>query len=136
MTRVSRLCWLLSVLFISGCEDYARPTEPIWNKQPCAHCRMLVSDPRFAAQLVTRAHDRLFFDDPGCLAEYMHAHAQDTEHAWVRSESAWITTERARFSAGASSPMGYGFVPNAEGTLDFAAVSSAALQRRLKEHHD
>lgn len=120
---------LCCLMLLMGCEDYTRPTEPFWNKQPCAHCRMLVSDPRFAAQLVTHDHDRLYFDDPGCLAAYMHEHAKEVEHAWVHTDSAWISAEGARFSAGASSPMGYGFITSAKGELDFAAVSSAAHLR-------
>lgn len=128
MLRLCIICVgvLLSLL---GCEDYARPSEPIWNKQACGHCRMLVSDPRFAAQLVTHSHERLYFDDPGCLAAYMHAHPPDVARAWVHSEADWVQTERARFEAGASSPMGYGFVANAKGALDFAAVSRAARER-------
>jgi copper chaperone NosL len=119
-------------MLLVGCEDYARPAEPFWNKQPCAHCRMLVSDPRFAAQLVTHDHERLFFDDPGCLADYMRAHARAVERAWVHMDSAWISTDGARFSAGASSPMGYGFLPSPSGEHDFAAVCSAAQARRVQ----
>jgi hypothetical protein len=122
---------LCCIMLLIGCEDYARPTEPFWNKQPCAHCRMLVSDPRFAGQLVTRDHERFFFDDPGCLAAFMHEHTREVERAWVHTDSAWISTEGARFSAGATSPMGYGYVPSANGELDFAAVSSAAQARRV-----
>lgn len=34
----------------------------------CAFCRMMVSDPRFAAQVVSPGEEPLFFDDIGCLA--------------------------------------------------------------------
>jgi hypothetical protein len=91
-----------------------------------------VSDPRFAAQLVTRAHERLFFDDPGCLADYKHVHKHEVERAWVHTDSAWISTEGARFSAGVSSPMGYGYLPSIDGEHDFAAVSSAAQARHAQ----
>ena len=115
--------------FTMGCQDYAQPSEPVWNKQPCGHCHMLVSDPQFAAQLVTRSHERQYFDDPGCLAAYLRAHADVVEHAWVRSETGWVLAEHARFHAGANSPMGYGFVASASGELDFAAMSGAVFAR-------
>lgn len=119
--------WLMMLL---GCEDYTRASEPVWDKQPCAHCHMLVSDPRFAAQLVTHGHERLYFDDPGCLAAYMQAHPTELERAWVHSDAGWTPTERAHFKSGASSPMGYGFIADATGEHDFAAVSGAASTRR------
>jgi copper chaperone NosL len=121
------LVWLLSVL---GCEDYTRASEPVWDKQPCAHCHMLVSDPRFAAQLVTHAHERLYFDDPGCLAAYAQAHTDEIELAWVHTDAGWTQSSHARFKTGASSPMGYGFIADAAGEHDFAAVRSAASAQR------
>jgi len=41
---------LFFALLLSSCEDPATPKDPVWGKQPCASCAMLVSDPRFAAQ--------------------------------------------------------------------------------------
>jgi copper chaperone NosL len=35
---------------------------------------MTISDPRFAAQLVTRTGKVYRFDDPGCLAEFLASH--------------------------------------------------------------
>lgn len=112
-----------------ACEDYANPVEPIWHKQPCDHCHMLVSDPQFAAQLVTRSHERRYFDDPGCLASYVHAHADSVERAWVHRDAGWAVADATHYRAGASSPMGYGFIASDSGELDFAAMSRAALER-------
>jgi copper chaperone NosL len=39
----------------------------------CAHCRMAVSDARFAAQIVAPGEEPKFFDDIGCLREYLKA---------------------------------------------------------------
>lgn len=39
--------------------------------EACAFCRMMVSDPRFAAQIVTPGEEPLFFDDVGCLANHL-----------------------------------------------------------------
>ena len=37
----------------------------------CASCRMAVSDVRFAAQLVAPGEEPRFFDDLGCLRDYL-----------------------------------------------------------------
>lgn len=41
------------------------------GRQPCDHCRMTVSDARFAAQLVAPGEEPRFFDDLGCLSAYL-----------------------------------------------------------------
>ena len=40
------------------------PVEPAWDRQACAHCRMHLSEPPFAAQLRTAEGEVLYFDDP------------------------------------------------------------------------
>jgi len=39
----------------------------------CAWCRMTVSQPRFAAQLVAPGEEPRFFDDLGCLADHLRS---------------------------------------------------------------
>lgn len=41
------------------------------GRQPCDHCRMTVSDARFAGQLVAPGEEPRFFDDIGCLMAYL-----------------------------------------------------------------
>ena len=124
------LVHLLAALALAlGCEDTSAPVEPIWGKQSCGHCRMVVSDPRFAAQLVTPSGERAFFDDVGCLVEHLDDGA--AKHAWVSSGSGvWLDVNRARFAKGASTPMDFGFVAQPGGELDFAAVQRGVQQRR------
>jgi copper chaperone NosL len=121
-----RAPWLLAVLLVltcCACEDLQHAVEPVWNKQVCAHCHMVLSDPSFAAQLVTADGRRLYFDDVGCLATYLHESRRAVSHSWVRARAGWVEAATARFSSGASSPMGFGFVTDARGPLDFAAVA-------------
>ncbi len=72
------------------------------RNEQCAFCRMAVSDPRFAAQLVAPSEETRFFDDIGCLAGYLKAMASlpkgaagyvadHQSKAWVRAEVAVYT---------------------------------------------
>ena len=132
MNRVLLVTAAMLLLLTAACEDFTHAAEPAWNKQPCSHCRMLVSDPRYAAQLVTRSHERLFFDDPGCLAAYMQEHTSEVEQAWVHLDTSWTRVQDARFSAATSSPMGYGLLADRAGDRDFSAVTQAAMNRRAQ----
>jgi copper chaperone NosL len=44
-----------------------------YDTDACDHCRMTIADPKFAAQLVTRTGKNYRFDDPTCLASYVHS---------------------------------------------------------------
>lgn len=105
--------------------------EPIaWDRVACARCRMLVSEPAFAAQLQTRRGEVLPFDDPGCLLlhleeEHPEVHAIYLHH---RHEERWLPRERVAFVLSGPSPMGYdlGAVERGQaGALDW----EAALER-------
>lgn len=76
----------------------------------CARCRMLVSDPSFAAQLHTEGGQVLFFDDPGCLLLHLDEEELAVHAAWVHHlhETRWIPLEQARFVPVPRSPMGHG----------------------------
>lgn len=123
---------LTSALF--ACDDASEPKDPVWNKQPCDHCHMVVSDPRYAAQLSTRDGQRLYFDDIGCLAERINAANAEVAHAWVREGNAWRDAYLAHFAQGEKTPMDYGFVPSASGTLAFAEVLRAVADKRSTRH--
>jgi copper chaperone NosL len=81
------------------------------HNDACASCRMLVSDPRTAAQLVAPGEEPLFFDDVGCLARYLAEHpprqgavayvADHRTRTWVPAVSATYTLQPS-----ASTPMG------------------------------
>ena len=75
----------------------AKPVDPAWNKQACAHCMMLLSDKHSAGQLVTPSGERLFFDDVGCLVSWLDAEHPQTRRAWVRTPDGlgWLTTSSA-----------------------------------------
>jgi hypothetical protein len=120
----------LAALVVAACEDGSTPVEPVWGKQACASCTMLVSDPRFAAQASTHEGARVHFDDPGCLAAWLHDHADTAQHAWVRGAAGtWIDARTARYTAGQRSPMGYGFAVAEAGEAAWSDVEAEAARR-------
>ena len=42
-----------------------------YGEEACRHCHMTITDPRFAAELVTRTGKVYVFDDVGCLAAFV-----------------------------------------------------------------
>lgn len=112
MTPRSKL-FLGSVAFLLtvACERTDRPVDPVWGKEPCSHCAMLVGDRRFAAEIVVNG-ERRFFDDIGCYVLWTSEHPRaKVEHAWVREaeEGRWIDASSARYVQGARTPMDFGF---------------------------
>ena len=67
----SQLCALVLVALTAlGCSAPA-PGAIHYDSDSCDHCRMTISDPAFAAQLVTRTGKVYRFDDPACLASFV-----------------------------------------------------------------
>lgn len=75
------LRWLvilaLSGLLLGACsgrQGALQPPEIYYGQDTCAHCRMLISDPRFAAALLTIEGESRKYDDIGCLLDdYTHS---------------------------------------------------------------
>jgi hypothetical protein len=120
------------VALLAGCNADNTALEPVWGKQPCAHCHMLLSDPSNAGQLVTIAGERLYFDDVGCLVEQLLDEPGTVARAWVRDAGGhWVHASSARYERGLETPMGYGFAPRAAGSFEFADLQREVAQRRL-----
>lgn len=65
----------------------------------CQWCRMVISDRRFAAQIVANGHDPLFFDDIGCMANYLKkgVNVPQKAVAYVADyrQEAWVPAKEA-----------------------------------------
>ena len=108
-----------------ACQDASSPVDPVWGKQACSSCSMLVSDRRYAAQLVTDEGTRFFFDDPGCMATWLAEGRGRARRMWVYSaDGSWIDARIARFVRDQPSPMGFGFAPTATGGAEWADVEA------------
>lgn len=66
----------------------------------CSHCRMTVADARLASQLTAEGEEPRFFDDLGCLAAYLSAHAAPRgSHIYVADHRSgeWVDAAVAVF---------------------------------------
>lgn len=86
------------------------PVEVVWNKAACAHCRMHLGEPPFAAQVVTTDGRIAMFDDPGCLFEWVHETQPDVHAMWFHElrGDGWLADEDTAFVAVEATPMGFG----------------------------
>lgn len=115
-------------------EAQSLPTGPVpvpWDRAACARCRMLVSDPSFAAQLQLESGDVLFFDDPGDLLLYLDENDPDTHAVWLHhvDEDRWIPRARVAFVPRRPTPMGFGLGAVEEGFAGDALSWEEALAR-------
>jgi copper chaperone NosL len=102
--------WLAAALLgLAACAPEG-PAEVAWDRVACAHCRMLVSDPRFAAQLQLEDGEVLFFDDPGCLLLARKSLGRAPRAAYFHESTGegWLAEAETAFLRGATTPMGYG----------------------------
>jgi nitrous oxide reductase accessory protein NosL len=112
-----------------ACSKTDEPVDPVWGKEPCAYCRMLVSDRRYAAQVVSDG-DRRYFDDIGCMVSWLAD--KKAERMWVRDAVAdrWIDARHARYVEGAKTPMDFGFEARTEGGVGWDEMRDKVLAKK------
>jgi hypothetical protein len=124
-----------ALLALAACAPEG-PAPVAWDRVACAHCRMLVSDPRFAAQLQLTSGEVLFYDDPGSLLLDRATRGRPARAAWFHDSAGegWLAESEVTFASGAETPMGYGYAAvrtgSVDGALDVAAVLAALAGRR------
>ncbi len=125
---ITRRAMMLFALALVACQgDTDRAVDPVWGKQPCEHCKMLVSQKASAAQLVLDG-DRYYFDDVGCMIQWLDEKKR-TARAWVRSGDGWLDAEQARYRGGAMTPMDHGYVASPDGDVTYTEVRTRVLAR-------
>ena len=86
-------------LAVIACSSTALPQQPDPHNDLCSSCRMPVSDPSLAAQIVAPNEEPRYFDDLRCLHDYLaEKHslppgaiayvADHRTHAWVKAAQA------------------------------------------------
>lgn len=135
MTRRALLRGLLPVLLgvasLGACTKGDEPVDPVWSKEPCAHCRMLVTDKRFAAQLVTAEGDRHYFDDVGCMVLWIDTRKVTPKRSWARDAQTgqWLDARAARYASGVRTPMDYGYEARLEGGVGWDELREAVAKK-------
>ena len=87
-TRLA-LVILSALLATPGCGGRG-PGVIHYDVDACDHCRMTISDPAFAGQLVMRTGKTYRFDDPSCLVSFMtsgHAASADVDAIWLNDHA-------------------------------------------------
>ncbi len=124
----------LSCVFIMlacGRADVAE--DPVWGKEPCAHCAMLVGDRATAAQAIDAKGERRFFDDIGCLVLWTTEQAKPPRIAWVAGPHGWLLASTAHYQSGAVTPMDFGFIATeASNGVGYDEMARAVLARRAR----
>ncbi len=102
------VAWLVML----GCSSATQqPASVDTRNDACAHCRMTVSDVRFAGQIAAKGEEPRFFDDIGCLRDYLTRHALGEDAvAYVADHrtKAWVPRDKAVYVRNdrVSTPMG------------------------------
>jgi copper chaperone NosL len=95
------------------------PADLDTRNEPCASCRMAVSSAAFASQLVAPGELPRFFDDLGCLRDYLKdGKAPKGATAFVADHRtrAWVRADRAVYTRvpGLETPMGSHVIAHAD----------------------
>jgi copper chaperone NosL len=109
----------LAAALACGCgADPDRPPAIRYGEEACSRCRMIISDNRFAAALVTPQGDARKYDDIGCLVIEDARQPHPQARYWVRSfaHDLWLDARTARYrqTRDVQTPMGYGLLAQAE----------------------
>jgi copper chaperone NosL len=121
MTRRSCLPIFALAAAILSCTGADAPPAPLDTKnEACRSCRMPVSDARLAAQLAAPGEEPKFFDDIGCLREFLKQGEPERTGtvAYVADHrtGAWVRAARAAYSRcpALETPMGYHVVAHVD----------------------
>ena len=106
---ISTLAILVALL--SACSQ--KPDEVHYRSDECAFCKMMITDSRFATQIVMDTGKSIKFDAIECMADYAEENKPELESAkmWVsdfNNPGNWIEVGNANFvkSEVVKSPMG------------------------------
>jgi copper chaperone NosL len=137
MTRRACLPLFALAATILSCTGAEAPPAPLDTKnETCRSCRMPVSDARLAAQLAAPGEEPKFFDDIGCLREFLKQgdplRAGAVAYVADHRTGAWVRASVATFSRcpALETPMGSHLIAHADADSrddDPAARACAAV---------
>jgi copper chaperone NosL len=99
------------LLLALACQADQKP-QAIEAHDACASCKMAISQPQYAAQVVDKEGNAYKFDDIGCMLRYLRDHTLSQRRLYVMDyvNRQWLEAERAVFvrSDAIKSPMAGG----------------------------
>jgi len=91
-----------------------RPVEIALNEEACRNCRMAISERKYAAEVVPASGEVQFFDDIGCMVQWMRVHKPEKARIFVVDmiSGAWLDAHASYYvrSSRYRTPMGFGIV--------------------------
>ena len=108
------LYFIILISLLSGCENTITtdPREIHWDRDMCERCKMVMSDRRFAAQVINPQNGRVYkFDDIGCVPLWFKEDKiawKDDAVIWVIDvdTNKWINAKTAFYDAMSITPNG------------------------------
>lgn len=105
------------------------PPRIRYGEDSCAHCRMVISDARFAAAWRDGNGREEVFDDIGCMVAYQREHHPDAATMYVHDidDEGWLEANDATFviAHAITTPMATGI----------AALRTSHAAKALADHH-
>lgn len=132
---------LLMSLVLSACSS-PQPATVVIGQDMCEHCQMLITDARFATQVVTKKGKSYKFDSIECMVDFLAEGSlpeSEIHSAWVSDYNrpgTWLKAEEARYlqSVNIRSPMGANLAAFATlQELEDAKVAANGLERRYED---
>jgi len=106
---------LIAFMFI-GCQDDTHKEgmhKVHWDRDMCERCKMVVSERKFAVQVIDKHDKAHMYDDIGCALIWFKEEKQDwlgEAKIWINDaiSGEWIDAKKADYAVGNLTPMGYG----------------------------
>jgi copper chaperone NosL len=132
--------WALFPALLIGCACAVGPAaavDPVMGEDACAHCRMTIVSRATAAQIVRPGDEPVFFDDLGCLRDYL-LHQPPAADAVIyvadHRGGVWADARTARYTkTGTATPMASGLLAHADEAsrdADTAAAGGTRISSR------
>ncbi len=107
---------ILLLAFACNHEVDQGPREINWDRDICVNCLMGMADQKYSVQSINQYEEVIWFDDLGCLIEYMEnpgweRFGGESAISWIGDceTGEWIEVEKAWYRYGDRTPMGYGY---------------------------
>ena len=118
--------------YIAKANSSHKALEIKTKEYSCSQCNMFVSKLDYATQAVKENGDTYFFDDIGCMVEWLNTHSDGIVKLYVKTVDTkiWKEVHSVHYSRIAPSPMGYGFAAveaSKEGLISFSKVKAYIL---------